>query len=1227
MKLNITKIKKRYFGESSKMKFLFAKYAQQPLVENAILFESFHGKNVSDSPLHMLQELMRQGRAGDFTIYYATNDMEAHQPVVEALKLPVTLVDILSEDYARVLATCKYLVNNSSFPAWFIRRDGQRYIQTWHGTPLKTLGKRMRLGIESMYNVQHNFTQANIITFPNDFTKEVIMRDYNLELLFCNKAAMLGYPRNDVFMRSDGADVRARCGLEGKTCFAYMPTWRGRSNHSANIEGYAQDLDKILTAIDASLGDDQVFYVNLHSMVASQIELGGYEHVKPFPAGEDNYEFLNAMDVLVTDYSSVFFDFALTRKPVILFTYDIDEYLEDRGLYLDISTMPFRQVSTTQELIESMQSGDYADYRYWEGDFANYLKYDSAQNAAKALDLLFDDEAEGVPVEDYSFNTKREWHSFYPKKQRHVEDIRTICETADPQNEIVVFNKSTFTEDMSAFLHDNYRDAFQYMFTIYSCPRTIAEDVESQKSDKVAAVLEQRNRRRIFGPLNIVGDTRETAFTPQEGTSLIENSKTGQLVDGVNTAPVAIGNVGNELHVQLLSDEFDYQRVFFMVSGLLKAVRDLTPEELASKTAVLDLRQAATIGNTKVGTNVRVGFAGTRKADGADAQVVFICPIVEKSVTQNNPAFLTKPFFFDLESFSYAERHESNYLNSMLPEESCALLAMARASDNALQVKLAKRDDYLRHIAKGHLTKLKVGRSGVSIAAKFALETFHVVAFKLKYRSFDENIEYELPTTVRAAGQGERASASFKPEDFELKEVFWDVYLRVVNNDLGIDMDVPVRVPALIRYRMLASNMQIELPDGNVLFPGYGRGAASLYFVYRPLCEYDSAAYRRRELAAYAAYRLLRPYWRSKNILIVHEKFCSTAQDNGYYFFKYCMDQLPADEKARIFYIMDMKAKDAANLAGYEGNVLEFMSFKHLLYAQAAKIDIASDSTSHLFTWRPKPSVVAHAFKRKKTFFLQHGVTALKRVDYIFGKRGTSPMAYFLTTSKPEQKIVTEHFGYTTAQAPVLGFSRWDVLEDKSNKSAPMILIMPTWRQWLEEQTDEVFVQSEYFQRYSQLIQSPDFAKLLADNNATAKFFIHPKLSSMLGNFDASNERIQLIEQGSTPLNELMMHCSMLITDYSSVCWDVLYMDKPVSFYQFDKERYNNVVGSYIDFDRDLPGDSCGELDQLLESVAASFERGFELAPEHARRAARWYENKDKLNRKRTYDYIVEQGY
>lgn len=130
----------------------------------------------------------------DFKIYFATNDKKRDQKFIDSIGLKVELVDIADFKYVKVLATSKYLINNSSFPAYFIRRDEQVYLQTWHGTPLKTLGKRMRFGIESMYNVQHNFLHANYIMFPNEFTRKAIMEDYNLEALYTGIVVMNGYP-------------------------------------------------------------------------------------------------------------------------------------------------------------------------------------------------------------------------------------------------------------------------------------------------------------------------------------------------------------------------------------------------------------------------------------------------------------------------------------------------------------------------------------------------------------------------------------------------------------------------------------------------------------------------------------------------------------------------------------------------------------------------------------------------------------------------------------------------------------------------------------------------------------------------------------------------------------------------------------------------------------------------------------------------------------------------
>ena len=144
---------RRILKRAPKMKFFYGSYYKHcPVVENRILFESFHGTTISDSPFYILKELLSRDDADKYEIYYSTNpeDYETHKKFIEANDIPVKLVSITSYKYLKVLATAKYLINNSSFPVYFIRKDEQVYLQTWHGTPLKTLGKQMRKGIESM---------------------------------------------------------------------------------------------------------------------------------------------------------------------------------------------------------------------------------------------------------------------------------------------------------------------------------------------------------------------------------------------------------------------------------------------------------------------------------------------------------------------------------------------------------------------------------------------------------------------------------------------------------------------------------------------------------------------------------------------------------------------------------------------------------------------------------------------------------------------------------------------------------------------------------------------------------------------------------------------------------------------------------------------------------------------------------------------------------------------
>ncbi|MDO4891353.1 MAG: CDP-glycerol glycerophosphotransferase family protein, partial [Coriobacteriaceae bacterium] len=255
-----------------------------------------------------------------------------------------------------------------------------------------------------------------------------------------------------------------------------------------------------------------------------------------------------------------------------------------------------------------------------------------------------------------------------------------------------------------------------------------------------------------------------------------------------------------------------------------------------------------------------------------------------------------------------------------------------------------------------------------------------------------------------------------------------------------------------------------------------------------------------------------------------------------------------------------------------------------------------------------------------------HGVTALKQVESLFGTQGANPMTYFLTTSHREQEIVTEHLGYDEAHAPVLGFSRWDLLRNTGDVQAPVILVMPTWRPWLEELSSEAFRESRYFQAFSSLCANPRLEALLERANATVKFFIHPKLSEQLGAFAGGSPRVQFIDAGSMPLNELIMECAMLVTDYSSVCWDVLYLHKPVVFYQFDQDDYLREVGSYLDFDRELPGPVALDESDCVDAIASVAESGFHMDAASQQKAAPFQELDDTRNRERTYRFLTSHS-
>ena len=500
------------------------------------------------------------------------------------------------------------------------------------------------------------------------------------------------------------------------------------------------------------------------------------------------------------------------------------------------------------------------------------------------------------------------------------------------------------------------------------------------------------------------------------------------------------------------------------------------------------------------------------------------------------------------------------------------------------------------------------------------------VVFRFRSKLQEERCGYNFEIkTVKIKKDLQYLDACLDLKNVNLRSLYWDVVVMFANPETGERFEAAVSMTRA--YRLFTSFLyggSYETGNGFFLYP-YNTSSKKLAFQFREEGEYDHLGFRLKELTAFAAYYLLKPYWDSRHIQLVYEKFCMMAQDNGYYFFKYCMDhEEEKRQKNHIYYVITKDAPDRKKLDAYQSHLVDFMSIRHMIYMIAAELLVSTDTRNHLYAMRQRGSILKRYLRKKPLVFLQHGVTALKKVDFFYGKGKSGSCNLFVVTSDFEKKIVEDYFGYAEDEIVNSGFARWDVLEDKS-EGLREILIMPTWRAWLENVTLEEFKESDYFHNYMELLNSPRFHSFLEKNDLLANFYLHSKFREFIQDFSVESDRIRLIVFGEEPANELMMRCKMLVTDYSSVCWDVFYLDKPVVFFQFDRDKYMEAHGSYLDMDRELFGDCAQDVDGLLTYMERCADDHFVVRPEYEKMQKSFYKYFDDQNSRRICDAIVKK--
>lgn len=353
----ISKVKKK-LKSGTWYPFYNTFYEKVPIDKKEILIASRSGLTLESNILAILKELNQpEYKSFRKVLTVQKSKKDQIQKKLERYGISVDKFVYTSEpSYYYHLAKAGWLINDVTFPGRYIKKDGQTYLNVWHGTPLKRMAQDNEEERYDAGNTMRNLLQSDYLVFPNLYMEEKMSGAYNLRELYQGKILHEGYPRNCIFFHPEkGARLKEALGYSELQLSIYMPTFRGKTD-AVEKDSYVDLVKDYLEHIDQQLTDRQLLLVKLHPLVQKCLDTDSYRHIRPFPEGYDTYEVLNACDVLITDYSSVMYDFAVTGRRILLFAYDLEDYQGHRGMYEDISTYPFPMVRTPEELIKELNS-------------------------------------------------------------------------------------------------------------------------------------------------------------------------------------------------------------------------------------------------------------------------------------------------------------------------------------------------------------------------------------------------------------------------------------------------------------------------------------------------------------------------------------------------------------------------------------------------------------------------------------------------------------------------------------------------------------------------------------------------------------------------------------------------------------------------------------------------------------------------------------------------------
>lgn len=371
--------------------------------DKLICFKSFSGKSYSCSPKAIYEYMLTQDKYKDYKFVWAFREPDKYRFLENNRNTKV--IHNKGRAYYKVMASSKYWIHNYRIADHIYPKDDQIYVQCWHGTPLKRLGYDIEKFDNALNTIEElrfkykvDAKKFRYFISPSAFASKKFVSAWNLKAIGKeNSIIEQGYPRNDRlfhYSSDDVLNIKSKLGIENtnKKVILYAPTWRDNQHDSSVGYTYKTEID--FDNLQKAVGDDCIILFRAHYLVANCFD---FEKYNGFIYNVSKYDEINDLyivsDALLTDYSSVFFDYANLKKPMIFYMYDFDAYKNEiRDFYIDIDELPGPIITSRDEQqlvqeIRSLRDMDAYNKKYGRkyAEFHNKYNYLDDGNAAKRV--------------------------------------------------------------------------------------------------------------------------------------------------------------------------------------------------------------------------------------------------------------------------------------------------------------------------------------------------------------------------------------------------------------------------------------------------------------------------------------------------------------------------------------------------------------------------------------------------------------------------------------------------------------------------------------------------------------------------------------------------------------------------------------------------------------------------------------------------------------------------